>query len=226
MSSSSKTPKIQLNQWVASDPVLRDDFNSDNLKIDTAFQGIDSRFGSANSSISALGAAVLAVPYEKIVEHTFNATVARVDIDLGVDLWSYSRVFITVSMISNRSTITIADLILNGMTNVYGQPLSNYPNHDPYSRLTYIGIGASNAQSALSTIELNIMKDPPTPRRVIMATMRTTSHNNQGYQTLSFDGGLGVYETDSTAPIDTINFKCNDGSLIAGGSILIYGVKL
>lgn len=36
MSSSNKTPHLRLNQWIASDPILRTDFNFDNSKLDSA----------------------------------------------------------------------------------------------------------------------------------------------------------------------------------------------
>lgn len=37
MASTNKTPHLQLNQWVLSDPLLMEDLNSDNTKIDTAY---------------------------------------------------------------------------------------------------------------------------------------------------------------------------------------------
>ena len=36
MASSNKTSTLRLNQWAANDPVLRTDFNADNLRLDTA----------------------------------------------------------------------------------------------------------------------------------------------------------------------------------------------
>lgn len=38
MASTNKTAVLKLNQWVASDPVLREDFNADNAKLDDAVQ--------------------------------------------------------------------------------------------------------------------------------------------------------------------------------------------
>ena len=34
MASTNKTPQLGLNQWAAGDPVLREDFNADNVKIE------------------------------------------------------------------------------------------------------------------------------------------------------------------------------------------------
>lgn len=38
MASSAKTENVALNQWAATDPVLREDFNADNLIIDRALR--------------------------------------------------------------------------------------------------------------------------------------------------------------------------------------------
>ena len=40
MASSKHTTTYQLNQWLASDPVLREDFNSDNLKLENALAAL------------------------------------------------------------------------------------------------------------------------------------------------------------------------------------------
>ena len=40
MASTNKTENYKLNQWVKTDPVLMDDFNEDNRKIDAAMMGI------------------------------------------------------------------------------------------------------------------------------------------------------------------------------------------
>lgn len=40
MASTNKTANLHLNQWVATDPVLREDFNADNAAVDTAFGNI------------------------------------------------------------------------------------------------------------------------------------------------------------------------------------------
>lgn len=37
---SNSTPNVGLNQWLADDPVLREDFNADNLKLDTALASL------------------------------------------------------------------------------------------------------------------------------------------------------------------------------------------
>ena len=42
MASTNKTENYELNQWVKTDPVLMDDFNADNEKIDRAIKAVES----------------------------------------------------------------------------------------------------------------------------------------------------------------------------------------
>lgn len=64
---SNQTKNYQLNQWEASDPVLRSDFNSDNAKIEAALTDLEKRkcgtdalmavaniVGQVNNDLSAL----------------------------------------------------------------------------------------------------------------------------------------------------------------------------
>lgn len=52
---SGQTSNYGLNQWQASDKVLRTEFNQDNQKVDTALKGLDSKI---DSSVSQLGDSV------------------------------------------------------------------------------------------------------------------------------------------------------------------------
>jgi len=49
MASTDKTPNIDLNQWISSDNVLMEDFNSDNAKLEAAFAAAAPVFGSYNA---------------------------------------------------------------------------------------------------------------------------------------------------------------------------------
>lgn len=42
MASTNQTPSYKLSQWVETDPVLREDFNADNRKIESALFGLQS----------------------------------------------------------------------------------------------------------------------------------------------------------------------------------------
>lgn len=53
MSSTNKTNSILLNQWVASDPVLREDFNADNEKIDAAIDALSTEIDSVQTALTS-----------------------------------------------------------------------------------------------------------------------------------------------------------------------------
>ena len=68
------TPNYNLNQWDASDRVLRTDFNADNAKIDAAVKGVDSRVDSLNSSVGAINTAL----GTKATTTALNSAVSRI----------------------------------------------------------------------------------------------------------------------------------------------------
>lgn len=79
MSSQSKTPNLQLNQWAASDPVVRTDFNADNARIDAAVGGIK-------------------IPVVKLMEVTTAQNAASVELNFaGVDLSEYRGMDIIIN---------------------------------------------------------------------------------------------------------------------------------
>ena len=57
MASTNKTNHLALNQWAAEDPVLREDFNSDNTKIDTALASMSTQLAGilANAGNCRIG---------------------------------------------------------------------------------------------------------------------------------------------------------------------------
>lgn len=102
MSSSNKTAKLGLNQWAASDPVLREDFNADNQALEAAFA---------------------ASPYETLLEMTTTAAASQVDIDLsGIDWDKYMwvRVYTVLkSTTTSSSTSYSFKLLLDNRTYDY-----------------------------------------------------------------------------------------------------------
>ena len=67
--SSSHTPNYQLSQWVRSDKVLMEDFNTDNAKIDAALKAeADVR----SAAVSALEQKVNAVPLQRFASGTYT----------------------------------------------------------------------------------------------------------------------------------------------------------
>ena len=69
------TQNYQLNQWEASDRVLREDFNSDNAKID-----------------AAIAEAKAACPYVRLLDLTTEENLTRIDLSLaGIDAGDFYR---------------------------------------------------------------------------------------------------------------------------------------
>lgn len=94
MSSQSKTPNLQLNQWAATDPVVRTDFNADNAKID---------------------AAVGANPWVKLKEITTAAAAAQVDVDMSdVNISGYMDVIVCVKLKCATYMIRVNGLAASG----------------------------------------------------------------------------------------------------------------
>ena len=91
MASTNKTPYYGLNQWAASDPVLREDFNADNAKIDAAIK-------SAASVV-------------KLKEVTTTAAAQQVEFDLSdIDLDRYQELKFCMELLP-ESKISYAEVI-------------------------------------------------------------------------------------------------------------------
>jgi hypothetical protein len=79
-----KTQNYQLNQWDASDRILREDFNADNAKIDAALAEAKNRGG-----------------YIKLKEFTTIADAAQVDIDVSdIDFSQWQEVHVDTELIA------------------------------------------------------------------------------------------------------------------------------
>ncbi len=70
MASTNSTPQLGLNQWVGTDPVLREDFNADNLKIDMALSNL---------------------PSEKLFSITVEEAIGEIELDFSeIDMTKYA----------------------------------------------------------------------------------------------------------------------------------------
>ena len=80
---SSYTPNYQLNQWAATDKVLREEFNQDNAKIDAALAAIQAAvIQEADQRQEAVEAVAATVPQIVTGTYTGNGAASRF-IDLG-----------------------------------------------------------------------------------------------------------------------------------------------
>jgi hypothetical protein len=84
LSSSNKTPNLALNQWQRSDPVVMDDFNADNAKLDAALGGM---------------------AVDRLLTVVTSAAANQVDLDLsGLDLTKYAQLHLAAGIITDNST--------------------------------------------------------------------------------------------------------------------------
>lgn len=79
-----KTPNLALNQWQRSDPVVMDDFNADNAKLDAALGGM---------------------AVDRLLTVVTSAAANQVDLDLsGLDLTKYAQLHLAAGIITDNST--------------------------------------------------------------------------------------------------------------------------
>ncbi len=106
MSSTGKTAKLGLNQWVLSDPFNMEDFNSDNAKIETAVAQTQEKIAAA--------------PWQRLLDVTVRQAASTLELNLsGIALGDYLA--LRLFRITNRS-VTQADrwwLRLNKSTGTY-----------------------------------------------------------------------------------------------------------
>ena len=108
------TKNYQLNQWDAADRVLREDFNTDNRKVDTA-----------------LAAVQAACPWSKLAEITTDTETTQIDMDLSAyDLTRYQQLNLYLSC-GDGSNATQLQLRCNGLTEGYAIHHDN--GNDPYT---------------------------------------------------------------------------------------------
>lgn len=111
MASTNKTSNFKLNQWVLSDPVLMEDFNADNQKIETAL------FESANTLEKLRNSSV----FERLAEVEITQSgIKNVTIDLsGIDLTKYQHLRLCRDMIASTPREPTFFLRINNLSSGY-----------------------------------------------------------------------------------------------------------
>ena len=228
MASTNKTTTLQLNQWVATDPVLREDFNSDNTKIDTSIRNINTNVTSLGNSVSSIDSTLSSLPLKKFTEHSFTSSTARVDINLGANLWDYSRASIAVSM---RMTATAAftgiRLLLNGIaTESYYAPYDITPRPTMRSSIATLYAPNSSSLGSIFQVDLCIMKNPgKTTGTIYIPNMPWCMWvNSAGESSKAYVEERCIYIGSTSTAINTINFVAVSGNL-AGGNVSICAVR-
>ncbi len=95
-----KTANFNLNQWEASDPICRADFNSDNAAIDAALV-------QTNTDLAAVGAANCLVKLGGPVTTTVANGTITFDLS-GVDMTQYGQLYLTAWAASRSDSVYLA----------------------------------------------------------------------------------------------------------------------
>ena len=143
-----QTANYQLSQWDAEDRILREDFNSDNQKID--------------ETMAALKAGNY---FEKLADVTTTQSCQQLDVDLsGVDFTQYDRLIIHPMI--KTDTVHSAILRLNGRSDTI------YSRGDHFATFCTSynsGIGGGEVEITLDTFLLgrNLYAEPGDPRPTV-----------------------------------------------------------
>lgn len=203
MSSTNKTANLGLNQWVLTDPLLMEDMNADNQKID---------------------AAVAANPYVKLMDITTSADAQQVNLNVsGIDLRKYAMLQIfTNATVNPFATASWIYARINNEGAYYDESMYNYQN----TYQSYVAVFSAPKQS-FSAIRMEISGFLPSSSdasgplliRSIGACSAISYYMNAGY---------AYKPLSKISDFASINFLTdNSGVKIAAGSrFVIYGVKL
>ncbi|MFB0920441.1 MAG: hypothetical protein QMB62_06115 [Oscillospiraceae bacterium] len=216
MSSTNKTPNLELNQWVLTDPFLMEDMNSDNGKIDAA---VNSR-------------ALVKLAH---IETTASCLVISLDVR-GIDWSEYREVYIEYSLKHGAAASTYVYSIVRGN--------GRYGSSDYYTRmLDTNGIAARTEASYFFTgNDMNCGDGQPCRHKIRIFTDGgcTLFQENRSFNDMNIVyGGVLRTSTSSAIPLPlsqltTLDFSCAYGAgtgltdpvyLLAGSKFDIYGVK-
>ena len=201
------TQNYQLNQWDATDRVLRTDFNSDNQKIDAALK-------NAADAVAAEAAARAAGDvYVKLLDVTLESELQKWDVDVSaIDLAQYQKLLMYPHLKGNNDQWVY--LRLNGLTSGYSSPnnATSYCGNIPMNN-------AAERQN-FGVCELTFLLELP---HIYVAQLGVTTPHSfpglTGYRCPPLQGGA--------THIETLNFwfDGSDYCLLPGSNVQLYGVK-
>ena len=190
-----KTTNYQLNQWDATDRVLREDFNSDNRKIDAAIKAV---YG--------------AIPYVKLLDVVTEVQAEQIDLDLSeIDCTKYWQfdLFATVSATEN----TYIYVRCNGFASGYRL------NTLDASSLFYLpAVGGLNPGYAKGTIFL----DTAIAGEGLGGKW---TKDNEFYTTFSAERYSIDTKLVSPATLRTLNLSANGELIPKGSRFVLYGIR-
>ena len=213
-----QTEVYQLNQWEASDRILREDFNRDNANIEQGLTELSAsvtaeqtaREQAAEELEARMNARVDAIPLVKLAEVQVSQAVQQ--LDLNVENFPLSRYFQLILIPEIEAVGTSSGVVLVRCNNLSEKVYAHGSNNDTY--WTSIGNGgrATNVLVISGDEVLHLWK--------FHSNLSTMGLNGGGMDTGSVDGDL------TPADLKTINFVASDGNTIQpGGKVTLFGLK-
>ena len=208
-----KTVNYQLNQWVKSDRIQMEDFNSDNAKIDAALKG------NADAVAAETAAREAASSLVKLMTATLGASTATWQIDVsGIDLTQYAKLLIYPYLkTENNQPIRLR---VNGLTTGYSN--SPHGSSTAGSQAELLEVNSSyNGNNQYGIREITVLQRLPAVYFFSPAPSLDYSTNFITAQTPDLAAGV--------THLDTLDFCLDyypEKPILAGSKVHLYGLKL
>ncbi len=207
MASTNKTSNLGLNQWVLTDPLLMEDMNADNRKIDAAVT-------------AATGANYMV----KLLDTTLSANAQQVDLDLSaIDLTKFSMITVlTAIKVAPLSTATNIHARING-AGAYVRTL----DETSVIYRAFVGSVYPSMDTNYSSIIGMEIKGIPESLSVPYVMSLELSGSSYYYSNFYVHRCLATLPMSTNTRINTINFITDNSSVYikAGARFEVYGVR-
>ena len=208
-----KTANYQLNQWVKSDRIQMEDFNSDNAKIDAALKG------NADAVAAETAAREAASSLVKLMTAPLDANTATWQIDVsGIDLTQYAKLLIYPYLeTENNQPIRLR---VNGLTTGYSNSPHGSSTAGSQGELMDVNSGY-NGNGRYGIREITVIQRLPAVYFFSPAPSLNSSNEYVIGQTPDLAAGV--------THLDTLDFCLDyypEKPILAGSKVHIYGLKL
>ncbi|MGI5985739.1 MAG: hypothetical protein GXY01_10115 [Clostridiales bacterium] len=206
MSSTNKTPNLRLNQWVLTDPLLMEDMNEDNRKID--------------STISK-------IPFSKLMDIKTTADAQQVDIDVSqIDLTQYSMIQIyTDAQVMPKATGQQIYVRINNLGGYCSNQTNQNLENSSRAYLAFCNIGTTPSVAGSMRIDImGLSTNDQSQSSYIYVHSEGAFYSNGFYATETY--GVRVLSGNDKV-VKSINFLCSSSTMqiIAGTRFIVYGVR-
>lgn len=204
MASTNKTANLKLNQWALTDPLLMEDMNEDNRKLDAA--------ASAN-------------PYVKLMDVTTSANAQQIDLDVsGIDFTKYAMVQVFVYNLRSTPAGTLKTLYakINNDGACLASIDGSVTTSQAYIARAYTTNLINPNYTSFLKIELAGFPDVLSASSYPISIRYSSRWYNSDFK-IEEVGGTRFMNT----AINTLNLVISDSScyINSGARFLIYGVK-